>query len=552
MQLLIIFHMKKSIIFSSLVSLFLLILFSCSTEDNSSNSSNYNVYKNKTGDVNANALHAQYIAPNNEHIINIYGLFDLNNNPTIINTITYQKTNSDTLVNMVINPITNRINSLFTSVNGIKSNIVMKFNYLSNNDVDVSFYQYDWNNNTSQNIYTTRIINTNLNGGRSSLNSPLNDVGYNLAALGIGIASAEMVAVIGGGFSGIGYLSGAAAVIVAGTSAVAIVGAAAIVATIFFINEVGAATVEPSDMSPLANTEIFNPVPPENDPTPNLQQTSCFNNDITFNGTMDSLGNIAISAVNGGISPYTYMVENEIQQNEFFLNEYSNESYLLGVKDANGCMSVKVIPLERGSAGTSVTDIDGNVYNTVTIGSQVWMQSNLNVSKYRNGDPIPQVAPDQLEGLTTGAWCYYENSTAYGTTYGKLYNWYAVKDPRGLAPQGFHIPTKSEWTFLTNFLGGNGVAGGKMKSITGWNSPNEATNSSGFTGLPGGNVQDCSFCGDDYAYSFFIGDSGYWWSSSERDDWSAWCLNLNNSDAYAFTTDYHSKDIAVSVRCVKD
>jgi len=539
--------MKKTIIFSSLVSIFLLILFSCSTEDNSPNSSNYNVYKNKTGDVNANALHAQYVAPNNEHIINIYGLFDLNNNPTIVNTITYQKTNSDTLVNMVINPITNRINSLFTSVNGIKSDIVMKFDYLSNNDVDVSFYQYDWNNNTSQNIYTTRIINTNLNGGRSSLNSPFNDgVVYSVAGL-IGIASAEIVAAIGGGFSGIGYLSGAAAGIVAGTSAVAIVGAAAIVATILFINEVGAATVEPSDMSPPADTEIFNPVPPENDPTPNLQQTSCFNNDITFNGTMDSLGNIAISAVNGGVPPYTYMVENEIQQNEFFLNEYSNGSYLLGVKDANGCMSVKVIPLERGIAGNTVTDIDGNVYNTVTIGLQVWMQSNLNVSKYRNGDPIPQVQdPTQWNNLTTGAWCYYENNTANGITYGKLYNWYAVNDPRGLAPAGYHVPSDAEWTTLTTSLGGTSVAGGKMKATTGWQAPNtDATNSSGFTGLPGGAFRF------GYGPFGFIGTVGYWWSSSDAATTSTWTRSVYNYGGDLSRLSF-SKTCGFSVRCLRD
>jgi uncharacterized protein (TIGR02145 family) len=101
------------------------------------------------------------------------------------------------------------------------------------------------------------------------------------------------------------------------------------------------------------------------------------------------------------------------------------------------------------------------------------MQSNLNVSHYRNGDVIPQVTdPTAWSSLTTGAWCYYNNDTANGTVYGKLYNWYAVNDPRGLSPQGWHVPTDAEWTNLTSCLGGESLAGGKMKATTLWDSPN--------------------------------------------------------------------------------
>jgi uncharacterized protein (TIGR02145 family) len=130
------------------------------------------------------------------------------------------------------------------------------------------------------------------------------------------------------------------------------------------------------------------------------------------------------------------------------------------------------------------------IYASIKIGSQVVMKKNLNVSHYRNGDRIPQVkGPDKWAALTTGAWCWYNNDSANGAVYGKLYNWYAVNDPRGLAPEGWHIPSDAEWTTLTTFLGGEGVAGGKMKErgITHWIYPNtDATNSSGFTGLPGG------------------------------------------------------------------
>ena len=144
--------------------------------------------------------------------------------------------------------------------------------------------------------------------------------------------------------------------------------------------------------------------------------------------------------------------------------------------------------------GSGITDVDGNTYNSVIIGTQEWTKENLNVSKYSDGTIIPQVTdPTQWGSLITGAWCYYNNTTANGTTYGKLYNWYAVAgiydaasaaNPalrKKLAPNGWRIPGDTDWTKLTIFLGGEGVAGGKMKA-TGtslWQSPNtDATNSS--------------------------------------------------------------------------
>lgn len=133
----------------------------------------------------------------------------------------------------------------------------------------------------------------------------------------------------------------------------------------------------------------------------------------------------------------------------------------------------------------SVTDIDGNIYKTVTIGKQEWMAENLNVEHYRNGDPVQQVKIyNDWKKLTTGACCYYENDSKYGKTYGKLYNWYAVNDPRGLAPEGWHIPSDAEWKQLEEVFG---CFVGKLKATTLWKSPNRgATNKSGFTALPGG------------------------------------------------------------------
>jgi uncharacterized protein (TIGR02145 family) len=115
----------------------------------------------------------------------------------------------------------------------------------------------------------------------------------------------------------------------------------------------------------------------------------------------------------------------------------------------------------------TMTDQQGNVYKTIVIGTQEWMAENLKTSIYRNGEAIANVTDgNQWSGLTTGAWCYYENNSQYDCPYGKLYNWFAVSDSRKVCPTGWHVPTQGEWTTLTNYLGGESIAGGKMKSTS--------------------------------------------------------------------------------------
>ncbi|MGV9003096.1 FISUMP domain-containing protein [Flavobacterium sp.] len=233
----------------------------------------------------------------------------------------------------------------------------------------------------------------------------------------------------------------------------------------------------------------------------------------TLTVTTTASNNSATVTATGGQAPYTYLWSNG--GTTATINNLAEGTFNVTVTDAAGCAKTGSVVVSNSSV--TVTDIDGNVYQTVVIGTQTWTQTNLNVSKYRNGDTIPQVTNQSTwANLTTGAWCYYQNNTANGATYGKLYNWYAVNDPRGLAPAGYHIPSDAERITLTTFLGGESIAGGKMKSTTGWNSPNTAaTNSSGFTGLPGG-------CRNDYGSFYFIGETGYWWSSSEDDATNAW------------------------------
>ena len=164
-----------------------------------------------------------------------------------------------------------------------------------------------------------------------------------------------------------------------------------------------------------------------------------------------------------------------------------------------------------------MTDIDGNTYQTVKIGNQWWIAENLNVTHYQNGDAIPNVTDSAAWwGLTSGAYCNYNNDAANVAVYGRLYNWYAVHDSRNIAPAGWHVPSDAEWQTLVDYLGGDPVAGGKMKEAgtTHWISPNTgATNESGFSGLPGGYRHTDGYYYDiSYSASFWTfteSDSGY-------------------------------------------
>jgi uncharacterized protein (TIGR02145 family) len=193
-----------------------------------------------------------------------------------------------------------------------------------------------------------------------------------------------------------------------------------------------------------------------------------------------------------------------------------------------------------------------NPVPSVMICSQVWMIKNLDISTYRNGDPIPQVTDaTQWSGLTTGAWCWYNNDSATYASYGKLYNWYAVNDPRGLAPSGWHVPSYTEWTTLSTCLGGDAVAGGALKEAgtTHWLSPNTgATNSSGFAGLP------ASFRIKTGTYNAIgVGSYGYWWSSTESvgNSLNAWFWNLA-FDNTTVSSNTPNKASGLSVRCLRD
>ena len=201
----------------------------------------------------------------------------------------------------------------------------------------------------------------------------------------------------------------------------------------------------------------------------------------------------------------------------------------------------------------TVTDADGNVYKTVKIGTQWWMAENLRTTRYNNGIFIPLITDSATwRYLSTPGYCWMNNDISYKNIYGALYNWNTVNTGK-LAPSGWHIPSDAEWTILTNFLGGESTAGGKMKSIgtietaTGmWYAPNTgATNQSGFSALPGGSREA------GYFFLSLIGHSGFWWSATFTGIGNAWVRELDD----IFTTvnpSNWSVTYGFSVRCVKD
>lgn len=199
------------------------------------------------------------------------------------------------------------------------------------------------------------------------------------------------------------------------------------------------------------------------------------------------------------------------------------------------------------SCGGNGTDIDGNSYRTLKIGNQKWMAENLNVSRFRNGDTIPEIKSAE-EWRRYGeekkpAFCIMENNTDYGVQYGKLYNWYAVNDPRGLAPKGWHIPSDEEWTELTDFLGG-GVMAGRQMIIVGIGSNVNEDETLGFSGLPAGARRtDGIFYG--------LSSAGYWWTASEITASSSWMrlLTYVRTDVHSMSYD---NSFGLSVRCVRD
>ena len=256
-----------------------------------------------------------------------------------------------------------------------------------------------------------------------------------------------------------------------------------------------------------------------------------------------------------GVGTYTSTIRGLTTLTTYFVRAYATNT--VGTAYGNE-VSFTTPSIPAITCGTStISDVEGNFYQTVQIGTQCWTQSNLKVSYYRNGDSIlTGLSNSSWQNTTAGAFAIYDNNPVSDGLYGKLYNHYAVMDTRGLCPTGWHVPTDSDWNTLETFLGGPTVAGGSLKDtsteqrVGDWLSPNTAaTNSSGFTAWPGG-AKD-SGGGFLNGGSNYQGFSGFWWTSSLSGSSSAWFRHLWYQDGEVFTG---SIDLnwGLSVRCLRD
>jgi len=221
---------------------------------------------------------------------------------------------------------------------------------------------------------------------------------------------------------------------------------------------------------------------------------------------------------------------------------------------------IRWVGMTPGEAKTPIIVTPPAPIETVTIGNQVWMVKNLSVDRYRNGDPIPQVTNAVAWGsLTTGAWCWYNNDSAtYAEKYGRLYNWYAVNDPRGLAPVGYRVASNSDWSKLTKFLSPtadttctncfpSSTAGGALKDagIINWASPNTGgTNVTGFTALPGGDRNSAG------VFNYVRSYGSFWTSTSFQPSTALFRYLFSGSASIA--NNFDDKRVGYSVRCIKE
>lgn len=234
----------------------------------------------------------------------------------------------------------------------------------------------------------------------------------------------------------------------------------------------------------------------------------------------------------------------------FFLNNYNNNNMDILKEDEREKMKAKNLLISVAVQFLFVFNCCAQTNNSVVIGEQEWLIKNLDVSTFRNGDPIPEAKTNASWEISTRqhepAWCYYNMDSTNQNKFGKLYNWYAVNDPRGIAPVGWHVPTDVEWQILVDYLGGDSSAAGKMKEFETaiWENPNTgATNKSGFTGLPGGYRYHDGF--------YYMGYTAFFWSSTRHTTTTAWSrlLNYDNSEVYRY---FGNKWDGYSVRCVRD
>lgn len=243
-----------------------------------------------------------------------------------------------------------------------------------------------------------------------------------------------------------------------------------------------------------------------------------------------------------GIGSFTANLTGLTSNTTYFVRAYATNSF--GTAYGNEIsFTTTLAPI------TTVTDVDGNVYDIITIGTQTWLKQNLNTSKFRNGDGIGSTSDNYYwSSQTSGQYCNYNNTPANSSVYGKLYNFFIINDPRHVCPLGWHVPSIAEWNTLSNYAGGETFAGKKLKE-TGtahWTAPNaSATDEVGFAALPGGYRSETG------AY-YSLNGYGCFWSSTESNTNTAWAWSLSYYENSVTTASHYEKRQGKSIRCIAD
>lgn len=272
---------------------------------------------------------------------------------------------------------------------------------------------------------------------------------------------------------------------------------------------------------------------------------------ITFNGG----GEITSAGLCWGTSPNPTIYDNKVSNDNYNTNYTSNLSglkanttYYIRAYATNSAGTAYGNELSFKTKGTA-TDIDGNIYNVVSIGDQVWMVENLKVSRYNDGEPILMITENFVwEFSSSPAYCWYNNDVSNKDSYGAMYNWHAVNSHK-LCPQGWHVPTNEEWETLTTYLGGLTSSAAKLKEsgYAHWiGSNSDATNESKFTALPGGyrSYHNGAF--------FRLGENATFWSSTSNNEVEAWSRAITNYDITSVQIISNHKSYGISVRCILD
>lgn len=422
------------------------VAIGCSKEDTEDGNGqpadpNFTLFKNQTGNPAADALQAQYTSEFSDYKINFYGTFNADGEPTDINTITYQKTNNDTIVNFVLNPVTKRLASSFVTVNNIKSQYVTRYDYPENNPgaVTVSMYNYDWIGMSSELLFTTNVEKDDnpLSEGRQHMGETGSNLAWNLGAVATGVAVAEIVS-LGGGFSGVAVAAGLIGSVLTSAVAITIITGVAIGVVILavsaILNKASASEINPRDLPYPPNTKVENPSK-DNDPTQHLPQSDCRNTRIKFMASMDGEGSIMLTGIQGGQGPYKYIVDKTVQDSQVFSGNYPDGSHLVGVVDANGCMGVKVVPLSR-----DMPAINGWFTGQYTLDRSGYplhgQSADIYICSFDNEDPeqvypkfvvyVKSISPDmptfyQFYPLNTASpWIHWNDGDNIGDTYFRI------------------------------------------------------------------------------------------------------------------------------------